>query len=72
MENKTLPEKITMGISFGKKSKPDTQLRFVGKINGEETIRYEGIKSGGIVFQAKGKTIEEAIIKMQEQLKIIN
>jgi len=68
-QTETLPEKITMAISFGKRLKPDTQLRLVGKINGKETIRYEGIKTGGIVFETRGDTLEEATIKMKKILE---
>ena len=61
-----LPEKIKMGLIAGK---PDVQLKFVGKIGGKEAIRYEGIKSGGIVFQTEGNTKEEAIGLMKKQLE---
>jgi len=63
--NYTLPEKIKMGLVG---NKPDTQLKFVGKINGKETIRYVGIKTGGIVFETKGNTKEDAIYLMKKQI----
>ena len=67
----SLPETIYTGISMTGKGKPDSRLRQL-EINGQVVLRYEGIKSGGIIFQEEGKNLEEATKKMEQVLKRYN
>ena len=60
-----LPKTISTSLTS---KKPSAKLRQL-KIDDNFVLRYEGIKTGGIEFEAKGKTLKEATTDMWKQLK---
>lgn len=55
-----LPKKIYYGLKFMDNGKPNLQLRQPYELNGLFYIQYEGIKTGGLVLEGRGETLEIA------------
>ena len=60
-----LPKTISTSLTS---NKPSAELKQL-KIDDNFILRYVGIRTGGIEFEARGKTLEKATTEMWKQLR---